>query len=372
MRAIERKKHEGTTGYEREDFASSRCSAGINELPKVSVIIPCRNEERFIGRCLDSIIANDYPKDKLEILVVDGMSEDRSAEFVRNLAKDHPSVHLLENPQKITPAAFNIGIRKARGQVILIASAHSSLQPHHIRISLELLSGLHADVVGGPVRTIPASEKLADRAIAQVLSHRFGVGNSRFRTDFEYEGPVDTVPFGAYQRDVFERFGMFDETLSRNQDNEFHSRILRKGGSIFSSPRLTALYYGDSGVGRFCRHAWRAGFWNACTLFSHPGSLRIRHFIPAVFALLVITGGVLSLLGKLGKWLLAAIGLSYLAGAVTASLQIVFRQRHISMLVLPAFFATYHFSYGVGSLVGFFSRGSQILLRKMKAATATS
>jgi glycosyltransferase involved in cell wall biosynthesis len=344
----------------------------MNEVPQVSVIIPCRNEGAFLGRCLDSVLGNDYPKDKLEILVVDGMSEDRSAELVRNLAKDHPSVHLLENAQRITPVAFNMGIRKARGQVILIASAHSSLQPHHIRISLELLSGLHADVVGGPVRTIPASHKLADRAIAHVLSHRFGVGNSRFRTDFEYEGPVDTVPFGAYRRDVFERFGMFDETLARNQDNEFHSRILLNGGSIVSSPRLTALYYGDSGVRRFCRHAWRAGFWNACTLFSHPGSLRIRHFVPPVFALLVITGGVLSLLGKLGTCLLAAIGLSYLAGAVAATLQIVFRQKHISMLVLPVFFATYHLSYGVGTLVGFLSRGSQILFRKMKAATATN
>ena len=344
----------------------------MTEVAKVSVIIPCRNEERFIGRCLDSIIANDYPKDRIEILVVDGKSQDGSAELVRKISRDYPFVCLVENPQKVTPVAFNIGIRKARGQVILIASAHSSLQPHHIRICLELLNRLHADVVGGPVRTIPASEKLADRAIAQVLSHRFGVGDSRFRTDFEYEGPVDTVPFGAYRRDVFERFGMFDETLSRNQDNEFHSRILRKGGSIFSSPSLTALYYGDSGVGRFCRHAWRAGFWNACTLFSHPGSLCIRHFVPAVFALLVITGGVLSLLGKLGKWLLAAIGLSYLAGAATATLQIVFRQRHISMVVLPVFFATYHVSYGIGSLVGFLSRGYQVLFRKMKAATAAN
>jgi glycosyltransferase involved in cell wall biosynthesis len=214
----------------------------MNTLPFVSVVVPCRNEERHIAACLESIVATDYPTELLEVLVVDGESEDRTCAIVSDAARRHSFVRLLSNPERVTPTALNIGIAAARGQVIVRMDAHARFPAAYIRAGVEVLEQTNADLAGGPVRTRPGADTHVARAIALATSHPFGVGNSRFRVSTR-AGFVDTVPFGAFRRSVFERVGPFDPRLARNQDNELNSRIIASGGAIYLTPAMTAEYF---------------------------------------------------------------------------------------------------------------------------------
>src|SRR5688572_7628844 len=200
--------------------------------PKVTVILPCRNEARYIGPCLDSILAGAYPADLLEILVVDGHSTDETRALVKDYAARHPQVRLLDNPARIVPTALNIGIRAATGDVIARMDAHVIYPPEYLPRLVAALEESGADNVGGCVITLPADGTATAQAIAIALGQPFGVGNSHFRIGSPKARFVDTVPFGCFRRELFNRVGMFDEELVRNQDDEFNARIISRGGKI--------------------------------------------------------------------------------------------------------------------------------------------
>jgi len=206
----------------------------------VTVIVPCRNERRYIAACLDSILATAYPADRLEVLVVDGASDDGTRDAVRAYAAREPRVRLLDNPRRSAPAALNLGIRAARGEIIARMDAHVVYPPHYLPVLVEALLETGADNVGCPIVTLPADESATARAIACALSHPFGVGNSRFRIGSAVRREVDTVPFGCFRRDVFDRVGLFDEELIRNQDDEFNFRLIRSGGRVLLVPDVAA------------------------------------------------------------------------------------------------------------------------------------
>src|SRR3989344_832745 len=147
---------------------------------ELSVIIPCRNEEKYIGPCLDSLLLQDYPKEKLEILIIDGFSEDKTREILAGYAK-YPFINVLDNPKKITPAALNIGIKNAKGSIIMRMDAHASYEKNYISECVKYLKEYDADNVGGVVWAMPTVNTLAAHAIARVYSHPFGVGHSLFR-----------------------------------------------------------------------------------------------------------------------------------------------------------------------------------------------
>lgn len=324
--------------------------SGAN-LHMVSVVIPCRNEEKFIEMCLKSIVVNDYPKDGLEVLVVDGMSEDSTRAIVQSWAKQHPSIRLIDNPKKTTPAAMNLGITAARGAVIIIAGAHAEYSADFISNCMHYLSKTGADVVGGPIITKPGANTLIGKAIALARSHPFGVGNSRFRTSSK-EGYVDTVPFGAYRREIFKEIGLFNESLARNQDNEMNNRIVKRGRKIYLTPRLTACYYDQATLISFLRHAFSVGMWHIRTVRIAPSALRWRHFAPLVLVMVLV---VLGLFGIILPWMrlgfLATLG-TYALVAAICSLQIGLRGGGRSAALLPAVFFLYHAAYGVGSWAG--------------------
>ena len=163
--------------------------------------------------CLKSLLANDYPKDRLEVLVVDGMSEDGTRNVVTEYAKRWPVIKLLDNPKRITPAALNIGIRQARGDVLIRMDAHARVDCGYIRRCVGTLLVRGADNVGGIMKTVPKQKRLVGRAIALCLSHRFGVGNSYFRVHAMKPKWVDTVFGGCYRREIFKRIGFFNERL---------------------------------------------------------------------------------------------------------------------------------------------------------------
>src|SRR3989344_8498691 len=209
----------------------------------VTAIVPCLNEERHIAECLDSILANDYPKDKMEILVVDGYSKDKTLEIIKSKGEQFSVIRLLDNPRVITPAAMNIGIQNAKGDIIIKMDAHSVYAKDYISKCVEHLEESGADNVGGALQSIPAKNTLMARAIAICLSHVFGAGGSYFRTGSEEPREVDTVAFGCYKREVFDRVGFYDERMEKTEDLDLNLKLRKVGGKIMLFPDIKALYY---------------------------------------------------------------------------------------------------------------------------------
>jgi len=320
------------------------------EKPLVSVIIPTRQESATIGKCLDSILRNSYPSDRIEIIVVDGMSSDGTREIVKRYIAQHPIVELLDNPRLVTPVALNIGIKAAHGDIIVILGAHSYIDKDFLLQSVKALSEHpEADCVGGVLYAMGRSP--ISRAIALVLGSSFGVGGARYKTG-GHNGFADTVAYGAYRRKVFNKIGLFDERLIRNQDVEFNSRLRRHGGKIYLTRAIKVFYYNPSSFSRFWRQNFANGLWNIYTTKVAPGTLSIRHFVPFVFVLSLLVSGGLALFTGIGKILLGLAGGSYLLGTLLASIKIGVRKGVKSIPILPLAFFTLHFSYGLGSLWG--------------------
>ena len=248
----------------------------------ISTIIPCREEESFIGKCLDSIVRQDYPKDLTEIFVVDGMSTDKTREIIDKYTSMYPYVNLLNNSKGVVPTALNIGIKKAKGEYIIRMDAHTEYAYDYVSKCVEWLNKTGVENVGGPIISKPGSDTLVARAIALATSNVFGVGNSKFRTSLN-SGYVDTVTFGAWPKRVFEEIGLFDERLIRNQDIELNARIRKAGGKIFLTPEIKSYYYCREDLKGLWKQNFQNGKWVIYTKAVTPCCLSWRHFIPLLF-----------------------------------------------------------------------------------------
>ena len=326
------------------------------EVPFVSIIIPCRNEEIYIGKCLNSIIANDYPKNKLEVLAVDGMSEDGTRRIVEGYTQRYPFIKLLDNPKRITPTALNVGIQRAKGDVIIWMSAHNHYEKDYISRSVESLNKYGADNVGGIMKTLPRENNFTGRAIVASLSHRFGVGNSYFRAQTDKPKWVDTVFGGCYRRDIFDRIGLFNENLVRGQDMEFNLRLKKAGGKILLVPDIVSYYYARSDIRSFWKHNFTNGVWAILPfLYSPVIPVSWRHLVPLIFVAGLIGSAVLGFLLPVFFWLFLVILGSYVLANLTASFRIALQKRDLRYLVvMPFIFGILHFGYGLGSLLGVF------------------
>ena len=319
----------------------------------VSVVVPMRNEEKHIERCIRSLVNQDYPNDFVEIVVVDGMSNDNSKKIVKSLLNKHSNISLYANPNLFTSFALNIGISKSKGEIIIILGAHSKCPPHFISDSIRYLHKKGVDVVGGPIVTKAFKNTFGAKCVALITSHPFGVGNSKFRTS-KKEGFVDTVGFGVYRRGVFEKVGLFDERLIRNQDNELNSRIIKNGGKIYQTPHLTVCYYNQSTIGGLLKQAFRTGMWNVATIKINPAAYRWRHFVPFCFVTALVALGLLCFFVKEARYaFLVFIGLYGMAAAIS-SLHIGLKEGIKYTWILPSLFFLYHMSYGLGTLGGLF------------------
>ncbi len=319
----------------------------------VSVIIPCRNEEESISKCLDSIIAQDYPKDKLEVLVVDGMSEDGTVEIVRSYAAKEPFIRLLSNPKKVIPAAMNIGIRNSKGEVVMKVDAHAVYRSDYISKCIRFLDEYAADNVGGTIAAIPCGGTIIAKAITFALSAPFGVGNSYFRIGAKKPMWSDAVFSGCYRREVFDKIGFYDENIARSEDIDLNSRLIKAGGRILLVPDIITDYYARSNFKDFVKHNFDNGFWITYPLKFGKRLFSLRHLVPAVFLSSLLDLALLSffsagflrlLLFVAGAYILANL---YFAG-ITA-----FEEKDPRYLVfMPAIFTGLHISYGAGSLYG--------------------
>ncbi len=317
----------------------------------VSIVIPMRNEEKRIAGCLYSILANDFPKDELEIIIADGRSEDRSREIVERFAVQHRNIRLIDNPKRIVPSGLNAAITLSRGRYIIRMDAHSEYPSDYVSACVRELESGVADVVGGRLITRPGADTAVAKAIALVSQHPFGVGNSGFRLGWQGRY-VDTVPFGAFRREVFERVGLFRERLVRHQDFEMNARIRAAGGRIYLSPAISLTYYNLPTLSKWIQRTFRDPLWVGRAWMRYPITFCWRHGAPLALLLTAMIPLVLhSMLPSLSILALGLLSL-YFLGALSSSIQIALRHGMNLLPILTFLFVTLHLLYGIGLLSG--------------------
>jgi glycosyltransferase involved in cell wall biosynthesis len=319
-------------------------------LPLVTVIMPIRNEADFIERAIRSVLNNDYPPDKMEILVVDGMSNDGTREIVEKLCKADNRVKLLNNPAKIQAVAMNIGIKTCQGEIFIRVDGHAEIPPAFIRKSVKCLYE-HPDawVAGGYWKTV--SQGYVGKVIAAATQSPLGVGNARHRLG-NFDGWVETVSYGAHHKWIVEKIGYFDEEFVRSEDDEFNMRVILTGGKIWLSNSIWSTYYARRSLKKLWRQYFQDGFWRIKTLQKHHRPGAVRRVVPLLFVLSFIT---LISAGFFwyGFWWLLFIEIAlYVIGLVYGSVDVGRKSGWQYAPLAPVVFAILHFGYGLGCLWG--------------------
>lgn len=314
----------------------------------VSVIMPVYNEEKYIEKCVNSLLLQDYPIEKMEWIFVDGCSKDKTVGILKKYHDRYPKlIKVFNNPNKIVPYAMNIGIAASNGKYIVRLDAHADYASDYISKCIYYLENTNADNVGGLAET--KANGFMGCTISKMLSSKFGVGNSQFRTNGK-SGFVDTVPFGAFKREVFSKYGGYDERLVRNQDNEMNFRIRKNGGKIYLSNDIHLSYYCRDSIRGISTMARKNGMWNIITMKLCPGSMGMRHFIPFLFVVSILSLGILGIVHP-SFWMLLGVELM-----LYLFLDTVFSIKHAStikeFLALIILFPIFHIAYGVGSMFG--------------------
>ena len=321
----------------------------MSDNPFISVVMPVRNEGRFIERSLRSVLAQDYPRNRFEVIVADGMSDDDTRETIGRLSEVE-KVRVIDNPRRIVATGLNLVVREAKGDIIVRVDGHCEIASDYLRLCATLLEQGKADCVGGPLETI--GETISAQAIAVGMSSPFGVGGSTFRIGASTEKYVDTVAFPAYKRDTLQRVGEFDEELVRNQDDEYNYRLRKLGGKILLSPEIRARYYSRATFIRLCKQYFQYGYWKVRVMQKHPRQMQPRQFVPAIFVLWLFSLAVLSPIVKGALIVLFASLAIYGVTAVIASVLAAARSGWRLLPLLPFSFLTIHVSYGFGFLMG--------------------
>lgn len=321
----------------------------------VSIICPIYNEERFIVNCVESILRQDYPHDSIEVFFVDGRSTDCTKSLLQPYLEQYPFIHLLDNPEKVVPYALNYGIKASKGDVIMRLDGHCVYPHNYISVLVNYLFELSADNIGALWNTLPANDSLMANAIAIGSSHKFGVGGSLHKVGITQATETDTVPFGCYRRDVFDRIGMFDTDLIRNQDDEFNARLINAGGKIVLIPEVVIDYTARDTIAKMARMYYQYGLFKPLVNKKLGAPATIRQFFPLFFVLGLILGALVSVFLPV-LWYAYVSGLSvYLLLSLYFSLKITITQRQkLLLFVLPFVFFTIHVSYGWGYLCGIF------------------
>jgi len=318
---------------------------------RVSVVIPCRNEEKYIKKCLSSVLLQDH--DNYEVIVADGLSEDRSAEMIAGIAAQHTNIYLHKNPKKNSASGLNAGIKNASGKVIIILGAHTEVAPDFISKNLYYLENTGADVVGGVLNTV--GEGYLGKSISFTLSSPFGTGSKfRYSNSAQY---VDTVPFGAYQAAIFNKVGSFNEDITRSEDLDLNHRIIKAGGKIYMNPDIKTIYYCKNTLWGLIKQNHGNGRDSMSAFLKDKNAVSLRHLIPFSFVISLILLGALSFFLSIARVLLGyELGIYFLAN-LFFSIQISLRNGLKYLPALPVTFLLLHLSYGIGSLFGILSMG---------------
>lgn len=318
--------------------------------PFVTVIMPVHNEEDFISRSLGSVLRQDYPSDRMEVLVVDGMSTDTTRAIIQTLRSDGKLARLIDNPGKIVPIGLNIAFHQAKGEIIARVDGHCEVSPDYIRLCVKAIKQYKVDGVGSPI--ITEGNTWLSRGIAIAMSSPFGVGDSTFRTVQDKTMLVDTIPFPVYTRSIMECAGLYDEEMIRNQDDEYNYRLRKLGANLYLISDLHSKYFNRSNIRSLWCQYYGYGFWKVRVMQKHPRQMRIRQFIPLIFVVALIISGVAAVIIPAARISFGLIIAVYLLATVVASLMTSARRGWIYLPLLPLVYAILHFSYGLGFLAG--------------------
>jgi succinoglycan biosynthesis protein ExoA len=324
-----------------------------NSPPFVSVIMPIRNEAAYIECTLGAVLAQDYPHERMEVLIADGMSTDGTRDLIARVSgnQDIP-VAVIENPRRIVPTGMNMAILQARGEIVVRVDGHTVIEPDYVQQCVAALERSGAENVGGPMR--PVGRNYLSKGIAIATSTPFGIGNSKFHYS-DQEQFVDTVYMGAYPKDVLIRAGLYDDAFLRHQDYELNYRIQRNGGRILLSPAIRSHYYVRNSLSKLWKQYFQYGFWKARLLRRNPDSLKWRHIIPPLFVLSLLLG-VLALLTLRDGWILLLSAFTLYSVFLGVATLVEAKLAYLRFApILPVIFACLHVSYGLGVWSGLLS-----------------
>ena len=334
----------------------------------ISIIVPCRNEEKFIKETIRRIVAQKGAGRlfNFELLIVDGKSTDNTVKLVEEEARKNNKVTLITNEKKTTPAAFNLGIKNASGKYICILGAHAEISKGYLINCLNTIKKIDSDNVGGTWKA--KGQGYLGKAIALSFQNSFAVGGARSHK-INYEGYVDSVWGGFYKREVFDKIGLFDEELVRNQDDELNLRLIRSGGKIWQSPEIKSWYYPRSSIIALFKQYVQYGYWKVRVIQKHKIPASIRHIVPGTFVALLVILAVLSPFSQFSLGVLAGLLAFYVTANLGASLLACKEPSKWKYIpVMPIIFAAYHFGYGYGFLHGILDFA---ILKKQAGSTFT-
>jgi glycosyltransferase involved in cell wall biosynthesis len=321
-------------------------------MPTVSIVVPCYNEQATIGLLLEALYQQTFPRPEMEVMIADGFSTDHTREEITSFQSTHPdlSIRIVDNHKKIIPAGVNRGIEAAHGRYIIRLDAHSVPRPDYVERCVQDLQAGCGSNVGGVWEIQPGGQGWLARSIAAAAAHPLGVGDARYRYS-DRAAAVDTVPFGAFERSLVDRVGMFDESLLTNEDYEFNTRIRQQGGTIWLDPAIRSVYFARSNLVDLARQYWRYGYWKRRMLKRYPGSLRWRQALPPVFITSLLILAFASLVYPPLGILLALELVLYFAVLCIAGITAAYKKKDALLAAgLPAGIAVMHFSWGTGFL----------------------
>jgi glycosyltransferase involved in cell wall biosynthesis len=321
-------------------------------MPSISIIIPCYNEQATVRKLLDAIYGQSFPRADLEVVIADGMSTDRTRAEIESFVDSHPDLHIavVDNPKRHIPAGLNCALKEARGEIIIRLDAHSMPNPDYIeRCVSDLEAGL-GENVGGVWEILPGAKTWMAQAIAVAAAHPIGVGDALYR-HAENASKVDTVPFGAFKRELLAVVGFFDESLLTNEDYEFNTRIRKAGGIIWLDPSIRSMYFARPRLSDLAKQYFRYGFWKWRMLRRFPDTLRWRQGLPPLFVLSLIGLGILGAFMPLFRVLLGVVLIAYMMVLAAAGVQAALHKRLISLIFgLPLAISVMHICWGSGFL----------------------
>lgn len=323
--------------------------------PFVSALLVTRNEKDYIKISLMSFINQTYPKDKYEIIIIDGQSDDGTLDIIKSFQDKYSSdtfqIRLLTNEKRILSSGWNIGIKAAKGEFVIRIDAHAKAQEDYIEKCVEeLIEHEDATCVGGKI--ISQSLTGEEDVISKVLSSPFGVGNSPFRVSNK-AGYTDTVGYPMFRRSLFDEVGFFDETLVRNQDVDFLKRMRDSGGKCYFNPDLTCIYYTRNSLKKMLKQAFGNGRWNMVLLRRNHSVHSLRHLIPFFFVTFIVLDLIASLFFPPLLWLLLFVILLHLLLGLIFSFKRTKKLKEV--IIMPFYFLMLHCAYGFGYYRGLFN-----------------
>jgi glycosyltransferase involved in cell wall biosynthesis len=327
----------------------------LKKFPKVSIIIPCYNEEKTIGLLLKAIQKQNYPLSKIEIVIADSLSTDATREKISEFIQGNPSslVKVVDNAKRTIPSGINCAADAATGEILVRLDAHSEPNEEYVKTSVDLLKNNVAENVGGIWEIQPGEDACIAKAIAKAAAHPLGVGDAKYRVSTKAQY-VDTVPFGAFYKKTFENIGRFDETLLANEDYEFNTRIKNSGGRVWLDPRIRSKYYARKNLKELAKQYWRYGFWKVKMLQRYPATIRWRQAIPPLFIASIFLLGILSIFIPFTRIILGVEFGIYLSTVLIIGLQTVIKHNDLCFLLMPFAIITMHFSWGGGFINSLF------------------